>query len=152
MLLDVIQAALGVAHLVYIDPRYKPAGRDIQRQKDNIFAGKLKSFLAERNLEYVRSPKLTGNSGQVYTVHYKINGAAYLHTLNPGRDSQAKPQVDRTFSMWADAGLAPRQKITLLNDAAFSWKEAHVNRLSQVSQVISWSERDKLVDLLAARH
>ncbi len=161
IMLDVIQAALGVAHLRFTRSMYRPGifvspdpNSDVWREhKSDTFTGNLKTFLAGSNLEYSLSPRLTGNSGQVYTVHYKIKGSAYLQTLNPSQPVGAKPQVDRTFRMWADCNgaLAATQKITLLNDAAFSWKESHLNLLSGVSTVINWSDRDSLVDLLAAR-
>ena len=153
IMLDVIMAAHGLSHLRYTHLRYKPTHPVLRKQKAAIFTRKLENFLAERNLEHLSSPKLTGQSGQIYNVHYQINGAAYLQSLNPGRSSRAKPLVDRTFGMWADCNdnLGPGQKITLLNDEAFPWKEAHVKRLSQVSTVINWSDRDKLVDLLASR-
>ena len=153
IMLNVIQAAHGVAHLQYVHPRHRPTFPGLKKQGNAAFPEKLKTFLAEIGLEYAAAPRLTGGSGQVYTAHYKVAGFTYLHTLNPGRSSRAKPLVDRIFGMWADCNdnLEPGQKITLLNDEAFPWKEAHVKRLSQVSTVINWSDRDKLVDLLASR-
>ena len=153
IMLDVIQAALGVAHLRFTHPTYRPAVRAWRKHKSDAFTGKLETFLAGSNLEYSSAPGLTGNSGQTYTVDYKINGSAYLQALNPSQSARAKPQVDRTFRMWADCNDAMEadQKITMLNDEAFSWKKSHLNLLSGVSTVINWSDRDSLVDLLAAR-
>ena len=162
IMLDVIQATLGVAHLRFTRPMYRPdifvsPGHDpgvaLRSDKSDTFTGNLKTFLTESNLEYSLSPRLTGNSGQAYTVDYKINGSAYLQALNPGQSRRAKSPVDRTFRMWADCNdaLKAAPKITLLNDEAFSWKKPHLNLLSGVSTVINWSDRDSLVELLASR-
>lgn len=169
MILDVVAAARGVSDLIYAHRAYARIPRDLPDpaplylydEEVASFAGttaytafpkKLEFFLVESNLSFVVSPNLTGNSGQVYTVHYQINSFAYLHTRNPARATYAKSHVDRTFSMWADCNgdLTRDRKITLLNDETFAWKAAHINRLSQVSTVIQWSERDKLPALLSA--
>lgn len=152
IMLSVIQAAQGVAHLRYMYPHSYPISPSLRKQRDAIWFEKLETLLAESSLDYSPAPKLAGGSGQVYTVHYCINGAAYLQSLNPSRAARAKAAVDRAFSMWADCNgdLSRDRKLTLLNDETFAWKAAHINRLSQVSTVVRWSDRDKLPALLSA--
>lgn len=72
-----------------------------------------------------------------------------MHALSVSRSSLAKQLVDRTYRMWADCDGSP-QKITLLNDENFRWKDSHVNLLNSVSTVINWSERDKLPELVGS--
>ena len=152
LMLDVVMAARGVSDLIYAQHAYAIASRRRKGHKPAAFSEKLTTFLAESGFEYAPRPKLTGESGQVYTVHYQVDGGAYLQILDPGRAGRAKAAVDRTFGMWADGAgdLTVDRKLTLLNDETFAWKEAHINRLSQVSTVIQWSERDKLPALLSA--
>lgn len=165
MILDVVTAARGVSDLIYAHRAYARIkhNRPAPSPSDPVvsFAGttaytafleNLELFLVESDLKLIPSPKRAGGSGQVYTVHYCINGAAYLQSLNPSRAARAKAAVDRAFSMWADCngGLTRDRKLTLLNDETFAWKAAHINRLSQVSTVVRWSERDQLPALLSA--
>ena len=154
MILDVATAARGVsdliyAHRAYARAAYRRKGRKGHRVSD--FPEKLAAFLGEGGGEYAAGAKLTGGSGQVYTVHYRVNGGAYLQVLDPGRAGRAKAAVDRTFGMWADCNgdLTVERKVTLLNDETLDWKAAHIQRLSQVSTVVRWSERERLADLLA---
>ena len=156
IMLSVIQAALGVAHLQYVNPRHAASFPRPERLETDTFPVRLDSFISEITSDYAPSAKLTGASGQVYNVHYQINSAAgnpsYLHTLNIRRPDRAKPAVDRIYRLWSDCsrGLADRKKITLLNDENFRWKDSHVNLLNSVSTVINWSERDKLPELVGS--
>lgn len=152
MIMDVVMAARGIADLLHAHRAQARLAYRRKGVKSAAFSEKLTTFLAESRRDYTPAAKLTGGSGQVYTVHYRIDGAAYLQALNPGRASRAKAAVDRTFGLWADCNgaLTRDRKLTLLNDETLTWKAAHIHRLSQVSTVIKWSERDKLPALLAA--
>lgn len=154
LMLDVAMAARGVSDLIYAHRAYaRAAYRRKQRKGHRVsdFPEKLAAFLGERGLEFAAGARLTGGSGQVYRVHYRVNGEAYLQVLDPGRAGRAKAAVDRVFGMWADCNgdLTVERKLTLLNDEALDWKAAHIQRLSQVSTVVRWSERERLAALLA---
>ena len=154
MILDVVTAARGVSDLIYAHRAYaRAAYRRKQRKgrKVSDFAEKLATFLAEGGVEFAAGVALTGGSGQVYTAHYRVNGGAYLQVLDPGRAGRAKAAVDRVFGMWADCNgeLTVARKLTLLNDEGVDWKAAHIERLSQVSTVVRWSEGERLAALLA---
>lgn len=157
IMLSVIQAALGVAHLQYVNPRLATNFPRLERLDTDTFPDKLDSFISEITSDYAPSAKLTGASGQVYYVHYQINNVAghpaYLHTLNIRRPDRAKPAVDRIYRLWSDCShvLSNRKKITLLNDDHFRWKDSHVNLLRSVSTVVNWSERDKLTELVGSQ-
>ena len=152
IMLSVIQAAQGVAHLRYTQPRNYAFSSGMRKPRAAPWFRQLETLLAESSLDYTPAAKLTGGSGQVYTVHYQIDGAAYLQALNPGQARRAKAAVDRAFGLWADCNgaLTRDRKLTLLNDETLPWKAAHIHRLNQVSTVINWSEREKLPALLAA--
>ena len=152
IMLSVIQAAQGVAHLRYLRPRrYLPALSRPKPPAAPLFR-QLETLFAESSLPYTPAAKLAGGSGQVYTVHYRLAGMAYLQALNPSQPARAKAAVDRAFGMWADCNgaLSRDRKLTLLNDETLTWKAAHIHRLNQVSTVVKWSEREKLPALLAA--
>ena len=169
LMLDVVMAARGVSDLIYAHRAYLQAKRSrpdfphtghSNEIKSSIrvstaydaFPGKLKAFLVESKIDLVASPVLAGSSGQSYTVDYQVNKVGYLRYRNPMRPAGAKPMVDRTYRMWADCAgsLDKSQMITLLNDENFRWRESHVNLLGSVSTVLSWSERDRLPELVGS--
>lgn len=152
MIMDVVMAARGISDLFYAHRGYARVAYQRKGRKAGNFAEKLTTFLAESSRQYTPAAKLAGGSGQVYTVHYRIAGAAYLQALNPSQPARAKAAVDRAFAMWADCNgaLTRDHKLTLLNDETLPWKAAHIHRLNQVSTVIKWSEREKLPALLAS--
>ena len=151
IMLDVAMAAHGVAHLSYLRRRYWPSFAPGKATRDSELGRRLEAVLAEGGVEFAAGVALTGGSGQVYTAHYRVNGGAYLQALDPGRAGRAKAAVDRTFGMWADCNgdLTVERKLTLLNDETVEWKAAHIERLSQVSTVVRWSEGERLAALLA---
>ena len=151
LMLDVVMAARGVSDLIYAQHAYAIASRRRKGRKVSDFAEKLEAVLAESGVEFAAGVALTGGSGQVYTAHYRVNGGAYLQLLDPGRAGRAKAAVDRTFGMWADCNgdLTVARKLTVLNDEGLEWKAAHIERLSQVSTVVRWSEGERLAALLA---
>ena len=152
LIMDVVMAARGISDLLYAHWAHAHLAYLRKGRKSANFAEKLTTFLAESSLQYTPAAKLAGGSGQVYTVHYRLAGIAYLQALNPSQPARAKAAVDRAFGMWADCNgaLSRDRKLTLLNDETLTWKAAHIHRLNQVSTVIKWSEREKLPALLAA--
>lgn len=150
LIMDVVMAARGISDLLYAHWAYASLSYHRKGRKAGNFAEKLTTFLAESSQPYTQAAKLAGGSGQVYTVHYRIDGGAYLQALNPSQPARAKAAVDRAFAMWADCNgaLTRDRKLTLLNDETLPWKAAHIHRLNQVSTVIKWSEREKLPALL----
>lgn len=153
LVLDVVHAAIGASHLIYTAPQYKPIGRNLAQQKEDIFRKKLEEFLESKGFSYSGLPNYVGKSGQSYNIHYLFDESIVMHSLSVSRSSLAKQLVDRTYRMWADCNnmLGIRQKITLLNDDQFRWKDSHVNLLRSVSTVVNWSERDKLTELVGSQ-
>ena len=149
LVLDVVHAAIGASHLIYTAPQYKPIGRDLAKRKEDVFRKRLEGFLESKGLSCSALPNYVGKSGQAYNVHYLMDESILMHALSVSRSSLAKQLVDRTYRMWADCDGSP-QKITLLNDENFRWKDSHVNLLNSVSTVINWSERDKLPELVGS--
>lgn len=146
LVLDVVHAAIGASHLVYTAPRYRPIGRDLAKRKESVFRKNLEQFLESNGLSFTVLPNCVGKSGQSYNVHYSINDSMVMHALSVSRPSLAKQLVDRTYRMWADYDGSLR-KITMLNDEQIRWREPHVNLLEDVSTVVKWSEKERLLKL-----
>jgi hypothetical protein len=142
ILFDVIVAARGVSDLIYTSRVYEPA----------IFVEEVGQFLQENGLDYDSSVKLTGQTGQRYTVQFMLHrGPTYIETLSPRQASRSRTQVNSVFRMWYDCNgnLSVDRKVSLLNDIDISWRLSDVALLEKVSTVLNWSRRQELVSKLA---
>ena len=148
MVLDVVHAAIGAAHLIYTAPQYRPIGRDLAKRKEDVFRKKLAGFLESNGFSFSELRNYVGKSGQSYNIHYLVDESILLHVLSVSRASLAKQFVDRTYRMWADYD-GSLKKITMLNDEQIRWREPHVNLLRSVSTVFKWSEREQLLNCIS---
>ncbi|MDP2860085.1 MAG: DUF1828 domain-containing protein [Bacillota bacterium] len=141
LLFDVIVAARGVADLIYTSRTYEPP----------TFVQEVGRFLQERQVEYEPEVKLTGESGKIYTVDFRLMPAnKYLHTLSPRQVAALQPVVNRVFRIWVDCNgrLGRDAKVSLLNDIDYEWKQPEVALLGRVSIVGYWSRREELLPTL----
>lgn len=144
LLFDVIVAARGVADLIYTSRTYEPP----------TFAQEVGKFLDEHQIEYEPDIKLTGESGKVYTVNFRLVQAnKYLHALSPRQVGALQPVVNRVVRMWFDCNgrLGRESKVSVLNDIDFEWPQPEVALLERLSVVGYWSRRDDLLPTLGAR-
>lgn len=141
LLFDVIVAARGVADLIYTSRTYEPP----------TFAQEVGKFLQDHQVEYEPGVKITGESGKIYTVDFRLMQAnKYLHTLSPRQIGALQPVVNRVFRIWVDCNgrLGRATKVSLLNDIDFEWKQPEVALLGRVSIVGYWSRREELLPTL----
>ena len=139
MMLDLMVATKGIADLIYTSKTYEPA----------TFFEEVKEFLEENHFQVEPRVKITGSSSKRYSADFHIlNGhESYLQALSPRQVQGLKGKVDATFRMWSDFDSAV-QKLSLLNDIDFEWKEPDVVLLGRVSKVTYWSRKDELVGYL----
>lgn len=141
LLFDVIVTARGVSDLIYTSRTYEPP----------TFTEEVGKFLQEHEVKYDSGVKLTGESGKVYTVDFRlVKASKYLHTLCPRQIASLQPVVNRVFRIWVDCNgnLGRNTKVSLLNDIDFEWKQTEVALLGRVSIVGYWSRRDELLPML----
>jgi len=141
LLFDVIVAARGVSDLIYTSRTYEPP----------TFVQEVAKFLEESQIEYEPGVKLTGESGKIYSVDFRLAQAnKYLHTLSPRQIGALQPVVNRVFRIWVDCNgrLGRDAKVSLLNDIDFEWKQPEVALLGRVSNVGYWSRREELLPIL----
>ncbi|OGO50626.1 MAG: hypothetical protein A2148_00700 [Chloroflexi bacterium RBG_16_68_14] len=145
LLFDVIAAARGVSDLIYTSRTYEPA----------VFTEEVGRFLQENGVKYETRARLTGGTGKVYTVDFRlVETNRYVETLSPRQVAGLQPVVNRVFRLWFDCNgqLGPKAKVSLLNDIDFAWRQPEVALLGRVSTVAYWSRRDDLLPLLTDRN
>jgi hypothetical protein len=141
LLFDVIVAARGVSDLIYTSRTYEPP----------TFVEEVGKFLQEQQIDFEARVKLTGQSGRVYTVDFRlVRPNRFLHTLSPRQAGGLQPAVNRVLRMWFDCNgsLGRDAKVSMLNDVDFEWRQPEVALLERVSTVSYWSHREELLPTL----
>jgi len=135
---DVIMASKAVGDLIFTSRAYEPA----------LFVEEVASFLKEKQIKFEPKVSVQGATGRKYRVDFKIfnHRASYLQTLSPVSKVGMKPKVDATFRMWYDFN-GQFQKISVLNDIDFPWREPDVILLEKVSKIILWSRKEEILEL-----
>lgn len=138
LVLDVVMAAQGVADLIYTSKAYEPA----------TFPKEVSIFLTEHNVPHESHAPMLGSSGTKYWTSLRIDGSREVEVLveamSPMQESGMTPVVNRVFRMWSDVN-GSREKISLLNDVDYSWRERDINILQRVSLVHRWSAKEEFL-------
>ncbi len=116
------------------------------------FKEEVEEYLTEKQLPYQKDYKLTGRSGQTYALDFYIEqrNPFLIEALSTGSSGYAEQLVNRTVRMWYDLRRVDGRFVysTILDDAEDVWKEQQIEILSSLSELIVWSEREKLVGLI----
>lgn len=115
------------------------------------FKEEVEEFLAERNVPHETDYKLTGRSGQTYTLDFYIERRQplALEALSTASSGYAEQLVSRTVRMWYDLKRVDGRFVyaTVLDDTEDVWKEQQIEILTSLSELVVWSEREKLAEL-----
>lgn len=136
---DVIMACKAIGDLVFISRAYEPA----------LFVEEVGLYFKEKEIRFEPKVSVEGSTGKKYKVDFRIfnHRVSYLHTLSPISKVGMKPKVDATFRMWFDFD-GQVQKISLLNDVDFPWREPDIILLERVSKVILWSRKEEILEFI----
>ena len=118
------------------------------------FKEEVEEYLTERQLPHQADYKLTGRSGQTYTLDFyiELRQPLVLEALSTASSGYAEQLVSRTVRMWYDLKRVDGRFAygTILDDSENVWKEQHLEILSSLSELLVWSEREKLAQLAKA--
>ena len=118
------------------------------------FKEEVEAYLSEKGLPHQADYKLTGRSGQTYTLDFYIERRQplVLEALSTASSGYAEQLVNRTVRMWYDLKRVDGRLTyaTVLDDSEDIWKTQHLEILTSLSELITWSERERLSQLAAA--
>ena len=139
------QACVRVADLTYT--------RRSSLQLD--FAEDLEEVLADTALEYESNMELEGRFGKRVRVEFLVRGAhlsSAVLTLASGSAPQAHIVANEVFRRWYDLNIPARneRRLTVFDDRVDVYRDDDLTRLADVSQVVAFSDKQTLRDLLAA--
>jgi len=142
-LMRMVQAVLGVSDLLFT----------MRFGAGTAFKEEVEEFLIEHEIPYELDYKVVGRSAHAYTVDFYIERVKphLVETLSSAAAGPAEILVNSTVRMWFDLKRINGRfgYISLLDDSADVWKASHLDILSDLSEVIVWSERKRLLEALS---
>ncbi len=118
------------------------------------FREEVEEYLIEHEVRFEPDYSVVGRSGQTYTIDFYVERRKpfLIQTLSSGSSGYAEVVVSKTVRMWYDLRrLDGRYRYSsVLDDSTDIWKPSHLEILSDLSEIIVWSEREKLLQLIAA--
>ena len=73
-----------------------------------------------------------------------------IQTLTSGNSSQAHINANEIFKRWCDLSERTENRITVFDDRSDVYRDEDLNRLADFSDVVALSDRQTMIDLLAA--
>ncbi len=134
---DIIGASKALGDLIYTSIAYEP-----------VFIQEVEAYLKENDIRYETNIPVIGVTGKKYRINFKIfnHQESLMEILSPKSKSGIKLKVDATFRTWYDIDKQAR-KVSILNDMDFEWKEPDIRLLQNVSEVVFWSKKERILEL-----
>lgn len=120
-----------------------------------VFTEQVEEVLVDVEVPYTPNVELEGRYGRPVRVDFLAEGRtakSAILTLSSGNASQAHVVANELFQRWYTLDVPTRneQRITILDDRTDVYRPDDIQRLGDLSQVVYFSDRQMLSDLLAA--
>lgn len=119
------------------------------------FTEQVEEVLTDVEIPYEQNAELEGRYGNVVRVDFLAQGRSTksaILTLSSGNPSAAHVAATEVFRRFYDLKIPSRQEqlITIFDDRADVYRAEDIERLQDVSQLVPFSDRQTLRDLVAA--
>lgn len=139
LIFDVICAAKGIGDLIYLSRAYEPA----------TFNDEVANLFVRENIPFERDYHIKGLSDKKYTVEFRVikPSVLLLKTLSPTKETGLTRRIDSVFRVWSDINgdFDQNKKISIMNDIEFKWKPHDIKLLERVSDIVYWSDKEKIL-------
>lgn len=120
-----------------------------------VFHEEVEEILADGDVPYEPNVELEGRFGNVVRVDFLAAGRrsrSAVLGLSSGNRSQAHVQAVEIFKRWYDLDVPERdeQRVTVWDDRQDVYRDDDLQRLEQISAMIPLSDREGLIELVAA--
>lgn len=119
------------------------------------FTEQVEEVLSDVDVPYIPNAEIEGRHGRRVRVDFLAEGRSTksaILTLSSGNASQAHIAATEIFSRWYDLDIPTRdeQRVTLYDDRVDVYRKYDLERLRDLSQLVAFSDRQTLIDLVAA--
>lgn len=145
VILDLGQACIRVADLTYTR----------RSSMQSAFSEEVEEFLCDTALDYESNVELDGRYGTPVRVDYLVTGTTHQSAVlswSTRNTSAAHTQANEIFRKWYDLTIPNRKesKITVLDDRFDVYRDEDLNRIRDYSDIITFSDKESLSEILAA--
>ena len=113
-------------------------------------------WLTSREIRHEREVRLSGRSGQKWTIDYRISAnraTSLVSLLTTGSKNAARRQTEHVVAGWVDLrhlrdSESRVEMISLFDDTRDVWKEEHIRLAEQMSQVAFWSQPEQFENMI----
>lgn len=145
------QACLRVADLMFTR----------RASAQTVFTEEVEEILLDSELPVESNIEIPGRFGKPVRVDSLVHGPkarSAIMGLSSGNPSSAHTQANEIFRRWYDLengkqhqnGKAPDQRVTIFDDRINVYKDEDLERLKELSILLSFSDRPAIRDVLAA--
>ncbi len=117
------------------------------------FREEVEEFWIDANIPYEANHRVVGGSGEVHTIDFYLprRRPILVETLSSATSSYASILVSKVVRIWHDIlRVDGRYRyFSILDDPADVWRPEWIDQMAQLSEVLVWSERDRMRELLA---
>ncbi len=122
----------------------------------STFKEEVEEYWIESQIPYEADYRVIGGSGETYTVDFYISLPRrpwLVETLSSQSRGYANTLVSRVIRTWHDLLRADGRYgyVSLVDDSTDVWKAEWFDQLAALSEVVVWSERERLLALFGAR-
>lgn len=138
------QAAVQVADLIY----------SVRLGALATFREEVEEFLIETQITYETNHRVVGSSGEVHTIDFYLprRRPALVETLSSATSGYANTLTSRVVRIWHDILRVDGRflYLSVLDDSADVWRPEWIDQMGQLSEVIVWSERERILNILSS--
>ncbi len=126
------------------------------RSMDYPVTDEVSEYLGEKQLDYIRSPRIVGRSHSTWRVDFRVRTnecSSLVYVLSTGNRSAASRITDHVVAAWFDlnhwtVGPEALHFVSLFDDTIDVWTDEDFARTEPLSTVAYWSNPDTLLDIL----
>jgi hypothetical protein len=145
-LFELITTSAAIGDFIFTSTSYEPP----------TFIEEVQDFLSLKQIGYKRKAWYKGKTGKNYQLDFELfnHKKTFLDTLSPKAKRGIKARVDSIFRKWYDIKQSDPniQKLTLLNDIDFDFREPDIVLLEGVSTIIPWSEKEIILEFVPPKN
>jgi hypothetical protein len=138
-LFEIITTSMAIGDFIFTSRSFEPA----------TFTEEVENFLKEKGIDYDKKIKFEGKTKTTYSIDFELydHQKIFLDALSPISEAGIKTKVNATFRKWFDIDHNIK-KLSLLNDYDYSWRDSDILLLEGVSEVVLWSKKERIVEIV----
>lgn len=112
----------------------------------------MEEFWIETHIPYAKNRRVIGGSGEIHTIDFYLPGPdpTLVATLSSNTATYANDLTSKVVRAWHDIHRIDGRfaYLSVIDDSSDVWRPEWIDQMRQLSDVVFWKERDRILDLL----